>query len=268
MSYATLLTALDEHVLTLTLNRPDRLNAWTFQMAAELREAIETANASNEVDAIVVTGAGRGFCAGADIEEVFQAQQSEAPPFRDAARTDDWVDLLRRSKPIVAAVNGAAIGVGLSQILPMDRIVASSAARFSFRFVRMGVCPELASSFYLAARAGFGVASDLMLTGRTIDAAEALALRLVDAVSEPDTLLADARDAARAMGDNPQAALAETKALLTANLAEASLARVQEREMAALERCYASPEHHEAIAAFLDKRAPDFRAIRERDGTS
>lgn len=264
MSRNTLLTDLHERVRVITLNRPERMNAWTFEMAAELRAEITAANEDDGVDAIVITGAGKGFCAGADIEAVFAAQQSEAPPLRDAANTGDWVALVRRSKPIVAAINGAAIGVGLSQLMAMDRIIAADGATISFRFVRMGVVPELASSVLLVQRAGFGAASDLMLTGRDIKAAEALALGVIDEVTAPADLLPRALECARQMGSNSHLAVAETKALLSANMTEASLDQVQSREMAALARAYASPEHHEAIAAFLDKRAPDFAAARAR----
>lgn len=261
----TIETRVDERILVITLNRAERLNAWTYQMGAELRAAITDANARNDIDAIVITGAGRGFCAGADIEEVFKAQaDGAAPPHREAANTGDWVRLVRASKPIVAAINGAAIGVGLSQLLAMDRLVASHDARFSFRFVKMGVTPELASSFYLSQRVGFGVASDLMLTGRTIDAQKAFEIHLVDDLVAPAALLDTAINDARNMGSNPHAAVLETKALLTANLAEADLDAVQEREMAALARSYQTAEHHEAIAAFLDKREPDFARARKR----
>jgi enoyl-CoA hydratase/carnithine racemase len=144
----------------------------------------------------------------------------------------------------------------------MDCLVCADTARLSLRFVKLGLVPELASSYYVQQRTGFGTASDLMLTGRTIDAAEALALGLVDRVTSADDLLDCARAQARAMGENPQAALAEIKRLLTDNGADPDLARVQAREFAALDRCYASPEHREAIDAFLEKRAPDFKRAR------
>lgn len=262
MDFETIVVKTVDEIALVTLNRPEKLNAWTYQMGAELRQAIVSANDDPDIIGIVVTGAGRGFCAGADIEAVFAAQQEQDPPYRAEADTDDWVDLVRRSKPIIAAVNGAAIGVGLSQLMAMDRIIASTTAKFSFRFVKMGVSPELASSFYLSQRVGFGAASELMLTGKTITAGEAARLRLVDACVEPQSLIDTAIAAARAMGENPLAAIAETKALLTANIAADSLEAVQARENAALNRCYESPEHHEAIAAFMEKRAPDFRKAR------
>ena len=262
MSYETILTNIEDGILTITLNRPERLNAWTYQMGGELAAAITQANTNDDVIAIVVTGAGRGFCAGADIEAVFKAQTEQREPSRQGARTGDWVELIRSSKPIVAAINGAAIGVGLTQVLPMDQLIAARGAKLSVRFIKMGLVPELASSHYLALRVGFGNASELMLTGKTITGEEAQAIGLVDKVVEPAELMAAARASARAMGENPQAALRMVKQLLTQNIAEGDTRLVQQREIAALTQCYASPEHKEAISAFLEKRDPDFKAAR------
>jgi len=262
MSYETILTNIDAGILTITLNRPERLNAWTYQMGGELAAAITQANTNDDVIAIVVTGAGRGFCAGADIEAVFKAQTEQREPSRQGARTGDWVELIRSSKPIVAAINGAAIGVGLTQVLPMDQLIAARGAKLSVRFIKMGLVPELASSHYLALRVGFGNASELMLTGKTITGEEAQTIGLVDKVVEPSDLMAAAKASARAMGENPQAALRMVKQLLTQNIAEGDTRLVQQREIAALTQCYASPEHKEAISAFLEKRDPDFKAAR------
>ena len=261
MSYQTLLTENDAGVLRITLNRPERLNAWTYQMGAELSEAVMQANDDDDVVAIVVTGAGRGFCAGADIQDVFKAQAEGDLPARDG-QPRDWVALVRASKPMVAAINGAAIGVGLTQILPMDYLVASTSAKLSVRFVKMGLVPELASSHFLTLRMGFGKASELMLSGRTVDAEEAQQLGLVDQVAAPDALLATATRVARGMGENPQASLRMIKQLMTQNISESDLTAVQRREIEALQRCYTSPEHKEAISAFLEKREPDFKAAR------
>jgi len=266
MSYETILVERSEGIVTLTMNRPERLNAWTYQMGDELTAAIAQGNADDSVIAFVLTGAGRGFCAGADIEAVFKAQSDGTGPSRDEARGNNkpsnWVDLVRGSKPMVAAVNGAAIGVGLTQILPMDSIVAVKGAKLSVRFIKMGVVPELASSHYLPARVGFGQASELMLTGKTIIAEEALEIGMVDRLAEPDELLAVAHAIARAMGENPQAALRMVKDLITRNMGEGSLDEVQRRELTALQDAYKSAEHKEAIAAFLEKREPDFLSAR------
>jgi 2-(1,2-epoxy-1,2-dihydrophenyl)acetyl-CoA isomerase len=263
MSFETILTEQSDGILTLTLNRPERLNAWTPTMAAELTAAIEAANADDDVIAMVVTGAGRGFCAGADVGDVFKAQAEGKGSASGAGGRRDWVSLVRGSKPMVAAINGAAIGVGLTQVLPMDYLIAARGAKLSLRFIKMGLVPELASSHFVALRCGFGRTSQLMLTGKTVAAEEACSIGLVDEVVEPDALLDTARAAAREMGENPQAALRMVKELLTRNVSEADTSLVQKREMEALKACYASPEHKEAIAAFLEKREPDFRQARQ-----
>jgi 2-(1,2-epoxy-1,2-dihydrophenyl)acetyl-CoA isomerase len=263
MVFETILVDDVDGVRIVTLNRPERMNAWTYRMGAELAAAVKAGNEDEEIEAFVVTGAGRGFCAGADIEAVFDAQQAGEDVQRGGGEQPrDWVALVRASKPLVAAINGAAIGVGLTQVLPFDAILAAEGAKLSVRFIRMGLVPELASSQFLLQRVGFGAASDLMLTGRTILADEAKAIGLVDRVVPPAELLDAALAQARAMGSNPQHALRMVKELLTVNAHEPDLARVQQRELAALQVCYTSPEHKEAIAAFLEKREPDFRAAR------
>ena len=162
--------------------------------------------------------------------------------------------LIRSSKPVIAAINGAAIGVGLTQVLPMDFIVASTEAKLSCRFIKMGLVPELASSKFLIARCGFGAASELMLTGKTILADEAFRVGLVDKVTAPENLLDEARTIARAMGENPPQALRKVKQLIAENMDESDLGLVQSRELEALSFCYQTPEHKEAIDAFLEKK--------------
>ena len=262
-AFETILVDVEDAIMTLTLNRPERLNAWTYQMGDELQSAIEAGNSDPAIEAFVVTGAGRGFCAGADVKDLFQAQAESGEVRQGSSEPRDWVGLLRQSKPIVAAVNGAAIGVGLTQILPMDYIVASRDAKLSCRFIKMGLVPELASSHFLVARCGFGAASELMLSGRTVPADEAATLRLVDRVVDADDLLDAARAVAKSMGENPQAALAMVKSLITRNMAESDYKLTQQREMESLLECYKSAEHKEAIAAFLEKREPDFKSARE-----
>ncbi len=264
MSYETIVTENIDNILLITLNRPERLNAWTYQMGGELRAAIEAGNADDDVTAMVLTGAGRGFCAGADIEAVFKAQNDGEDIPREGG-AGDWVTLVRESKPMVAAINGPAVGVGLTQVLPMDYLVAAEGAKLSMRFVKMGLVPELASSRFLFARCGWGQASELMLSGKTLMAEEALAIGLVDKVVAPDALVATACEIAASMGENPQSALREVKALITANAGCNDFADVQKREMSALHKAYTSSEHKEAIAAFMEKRAPDFKRARMQD---
>lgn len=254
MTYEQITEERRDDVVVLTLNRPEKLNAWTPRMTGELVQAIDAASEDPGIGAIVVTGAGRGFCAGADIEATFQAQL-DGDATAAAPETDrDWVQLVRSTKPIVAAVNGVALGVGLTMWLPCDRIVASDRARFSLRFVKMGLVPELASSSFLPQRVGLGAASDLMLSGRMVDAAEALSLGLADEVVPHDDLVDVAVERARSYGSNPAGALRSIKRLLTANATEPDTTVVQRREIAALTEAYASPEHAEAVKAFLASR--------------
>ena len=265
MSYETILVENTDGISKITLNRPERLNAWTYRMGAELSQAVQEGNEDPEVLAFVVTGAGRGFCAGADIGDVFKAQ-SDGENVRGENDPRDWVGEIRRAKPMVAAINGAAIGVGLTQVLPMDYLIAAEGAKLSVRFVKMGLVPELASSHFLSLRMGFGHASELMLSGRTVTGTEAGVLGLVDRVTSAEDLLTVAHEVARGMGENPQASLHAIKDLVTENAAESDLSLVQKREMAALQVAYASPEHKEAIAAFMEKREPDFKGARNQSG--
>jgi 2-(1,2-epoxy-1,2-dihydrophenyl)acetyl-CoA isomerase len=248
-------------VAVFTLNRPERLNAWTATMMRELTAALNAANDDPAIGAVVFTGAGRGFCAGADIAGEFapgvegrRRDRAEAPP-----AGADWVRLCRASKPLLAAINGPAIGVGLTMVLPFDQILAAEGAKLSARFVKMGLVPELASSHFLVARCGFGNASWLALSGTTVLAEEAARLGLVDVVLPADQLLTETMRRAAELAGNPPTQVRLIKELLSANADETDMAEVQRRELAALEISYTTPEHHEAVRAFLEKRPPVFR---------
>ena len=264
MAYETILLEKADGVAVVTLNRPERLNAWTAQMSAELHRAISGCNDDPAVGAIVITGAGRGFCAGADIRDNFKARMegSPAPPAAEEAPREVpgyWIELVRSSKPLIAAVNGACVGVGATMILPMDVIVASEDAKFGMLFVKMGVTPELASSHFLVQRMGFGRASEMCLTARLYSGREAYQMGLADRLTSATELLPEAKALAREIAANPTPHLGWVKQLLTANGSETDIAAVQRREGEALAKAYASPEHKEAVDAFLAKRKPDFR---------
>ena len=189
MEYEQILREQRDDVVVLTLNRPDRLNAWTPQMTAELTDAIEAADADRTVGSVVLTGAGPGFCAGADIERgVRRATARRRECGRAARAAGDWVDLIRSTKPIVAAVNGAAIGMGLTMILPFDRIVVADGAKLSIRFVKLGLVPELASTCSCrCAAAGVPPPISCCRAARS-SPTEACALGLVDEVVPPDVV--------------------------------------------------------------------------------
>jgi len=260
VAYEQILSEQRGDVVLLTLNRPDRMNAWTPHMSAELTDAITAADEDPSVGAVVVTGAGRGFCAGADISAVFDAQIQGDTKASAPTRARDWIELVRTTKPIVAAVNGPAIGVGLTMILPFDRIVVAPEAKLSVRFVKMGLVPELASSMFLPQRCGWGAASDLMLSGRTVLGEEAVALGLADELApSADAVVDVAIERARSYGENPTPQLRWIKELITQNASETDPTAVQQREVARLQDAYASAEHKEAVAAFMEKRPPVFR---------
>lgn len=265
MDYTCIRYELRDEVALITLQRPERLNAWTPRMAQEQVDAIERANADPGVGALVMTGAGRGFCAGADMQETFQTRLDGVDPGDTEggqggmpARVD-WVALLRASKPMVAAVNGAAVGVGLTMILPCDVIVASEQAKFGMFFIRMGIVPELASTHFLVQRMGFGRASEMCLSGRLVPAQEAFDSGLADRLVAPEALLDSSLELARSMGANPPPQLRMIKELLTRNACETDLLEAQRRETRYLRECYKTPEHAEAVRAFLEKRPPVFR---------
>jgi len=254
-----------DEVRLITLDRPERLNAWTPAMADEIAGVITHANADPDIGAVVMTGAGRGFCAGADMEETFGKRIAGTDPGVD---TDtgyggmsaglDWVQMCQSAKPLVAAVNGACVGIGLTQILPFDVIVAGESARFGMGFIRVGLVPELASTRMLAERVGPGRARALALTGDLWPADQAFRFGLVDFLTPDDELLNDALSLAGRIAANPGRPVQWTKELLTQNALEPDNALVQDRETELLRLCWASEEHAEAVAAFTEKRGPVF----------
>jgi enoyl-CoA hydratase/carnithine racemase len=260
-SYEQITYEVRGRVAVITLNRPEKLNAWTPKMAAEQAHAIGRANDDSAIGAIVMTGAGRGFCAGADMQDTFQTRIDGKDPGNNTAGGQggmpadvDWVRLCRESKPIVAAVNGAAVGIGVTMILPCDVIVASEKAKFGMFFIRMGLVPELASTYFLVQRMGFGAASEMCLSGRLYEAREAHERGLADHLAAPDELLDRALAIAGEMAGNPSRQLRMIKELLTDNAADPDVDEVQRRESELLRICWKTPEHAEAVRAFLEKR--------------
>jgi enoyl-CoA hydratase/carnithine racemase len=259
VSYDTITYERNGRVALVTLSRPDRLNAWTPHMASEQAHAIRTANDDDEVGAIVMTGAGRGFCAGADMQDTFKRRIDGTDPAGDGGESGgmppdvDWVALARESKPLVAAVNGAAVGIGMTMILPFDVIVASERAKFGMLFIKVGLVPELASTRLLAQRVGFGRAGEMCLTGRLYDGAEAHRMGLADRIAPAGELLDTAVALAGEIAANPGPQLRMIKQLLTDNAVESDLQLVQEREHALIRECWPSPEHRAAVEAFLGK---------------
>jgi enoyl-CoA hydratase/carnithine racemase len=252
-------------VCLITLDRPARLNAWTPAMADEIAAAVAKANADPNLGALVMTGAGKSFCAGADMEETFGKRIAGIDPGIDTATGYggmsaglDWVHMCHSAKPLVAAVNGACVGIGLTQILPFDVIIAGQSARFGMGFIKVGLVPELASTRMLAQRVGPGRARALALTGDLGPAEQAFRFGLVDFLTADDDLLDDTLSLAGRIAANPAPPVQWTKELLTLNALEPDDSLVQDRETELLRRCWASEEHAEAVAAFMEKRKPVF----------
>lgn len=243
-------------------NRPEKLNAWSRAMAAEEREAMIAFNNDPEVAAIVFAGNGRAYCAGLDLQQQ-QAEVSSGDASRRAGQADEhdetFTDFCIQSKPIIAAVHGYAVGVGVTTILPFDFRIAGESAQFGFRFVKMGLLPEAASTTLLPRLIGVGRALDWCLTGRFIGAQEALEAGLVREVVSDDELVDRAIALGNELAENPDSIMRRVKSLFSQNQLETNIGLVQQREGKALEWAMQTPEHAEAISAFLEKRPAKFR---------
>jgi 2-(1,2-epoxy-1,2-dihydrophenyl)acetyl-CoA isomerase len=262
MPYEQILYEPRDGVALITLNRPEKLNAWTQTMELEFIDAINTAANDPGVGCVVVTGAGRGFCAGADISGWDTRQRDPNAPRPSKMLVEggspEVPHALTRGKPAIAAINGVSVGVGLTMPLSCDIRIASTQARFSARFVRVGLTPECGSSRYLPLVAGLPNALYLALTGRIIDAQEALQRRLVDRVVEPDQLMPEVMQLAQEIAANPRDAVWQAKRLLHTNATESDLRRVVTAECYSIRERQSEPDHREAVLAFVDKREPKF----------
>jgi enoyl-CoA hydratase/carnithine racemase len=267
MAYETLLYEVEDKVLTVTLNRPEKLNAYTGTMGAELADAFRRADADDEVRVVIVTGAGRGFCAGADISGGASAFDTSdkgsvafAAPGQARQEGGGFVGaIFNCRKPSIAAVNGAAVGVGATLTLPMDIRIAAEGARFGFVFARRGLVPEAGSAWFLPRLVGLPQALRWCLSGRLISAQEALAGGLVTDVVGPDDLMAKAREIAREIADNTApVSIALTRQMLWRYAGAPdpfSLLAIDGRLSMELG---AGPDVREGVAAFLEKRPPAF----------
>ncbi|HEX4009144.1 MAG TPA: crotonase/enoyl-CoA hydratase family protein [Solirubrobacteraceae bacterium] len=261
MDYEQITTATDAGVLTITLNRPERLNAWTATMQGELIAAVDAADADDDVRAIIVTGAGRGFCAGADLargEATFDWREREVAA--DAAIPRDGggrftLRVFDSTKPVIAAINGPAVGVGATMTLPMDIRLAADDARIGFVFARRGVVPEACSSWFLPRLVGISRAMEWVATGRVFSAREALEGGLVRSLHPQGELLDAAGELAREIAENTSpvsVALARRMMWRMLGAEHPMLAhRADSRGMFLRGQ---SADAAEGIRAFLDKR--------------
>jgi enoyl-CoA hydratase/carnithine racemase len=274
MAYAEILFEVADGVAEVTLNRPDKLNAWTLRMGAEVEHALRSADADPDVRAIIVTGAGKGYCAGADMDMLVDFQKPGAgdallepsaagtlpplPASLPAALRGPYSYPLALTKPVIAAVNGVAAGLGLSYMLFYDMRFASDRARFGTVFARRGLVAEHGSAWLLPRLVGMHNACDLLFSGRLIDAPEALAMGLVNRVVPHERLLAEVREYALELATrcSPRSLRLMKRQLygdlfvdLGASLREA------DEEMV---RSFGTEDFREGVASFLERRPPRF----------
>ncbi len=260
MAHEEILTETKGRVGIIRLNRPQRLNAWTDTMSGEIVEQMTAWNNDDGIGAILLTGEGRAFCAGADIGNFAKRVETNREGQGEQMQRGGYnlTSLMRDSKPTIAAINGYAVGVGLTMILPCDVRIASTAAQLSIRFIKMGLMPELGSTRLLAQLVGLGQATDMCLTGRMVPAEEALRIGLVSAVAAPDDLLPTALAKAEEIANNPTQAVMMIKELLRKNPMDPDLDAVMEREGLRDQIARRLPDHAEAVSAFLEKRDAQF----------
>src|SRR5437868_15191341 len=274
MAYETIKYEVAEQILTITLNRPDKLNAFNGTMQQELIDAFDSADNDDNIRAIIVTGAGRGFCAGADLSsgaDTFDRDARRGPVRRLASGKVDYSDPQARDgggqvtlrifkclKPVIAAVNGPAVGIGVTMQLAMDIRIASESARFGFVFSQRGIVPEAASSWFLPRIVGISQALEWCYSGRVFSAQEALDGRLVSRVVPPDELLPAARAIARLFIDNTSpVSVALIRQMMWRMLGGHPMEahRIDSKAMFHRGR---SADVKEGIASFLEKRPPRF----------
>lgn len=261
MQYETLRCEIDDGVATVTLDQPESLNAFSTRMQSELAALIPALADDAAVRALVLTGAGRAFCAGGDIREMEGVDQPSPLAGRNKLQrmlTTVLMPLLRLEKPVIAAVNGVAVGAGMNLALAADITLVADTAKFSQAFVKVGLVPDTGGLYLLTRLIGMNRAKELCFTGRTITAGEALALGLVNRVLPAAELMPAALELAHELARGATAAIGLTKSLL--HLAPtATIEEMAEFEAYALAVTLSTEDHREGIRAFREKRPPAFR---------
>lgn len=265
MTYEEIRYEVEGPVATITLHRPDKMNAFTNRMLKEMISAFDEADADDRVRAVIVTGSGKAFCAGADLSgggETFAKGGSDVAASSGVVRDGGGLVALRifeSKKPVIGAINGAAVGVGVTMTLPMDVRLASENARFGFVFAKRGIVPEAASSWFLPRLVGISQAAEWCYTGRIVSAGEALEGRLVRSVHAPDDLLPAARALALEIASSTApVSVALTRQMLWRMLGADHPMQAHRVDSRAINSRGASADAREGVTSFLEKRAPDF----------
>jgi 2-(1,2-epoxy-1,2-dihydrophenyl)acetyl-CoA isomerase len=260
MSYEQIDITEDAGITTITLNRPEKLNALAGHMRRDLAEALEAAGAERNVHVVVITGAGRAFCAGGDVAAIADLiERHDAEEFsRLLGSARRVVTAIRQmTKPVIASVNGPAFGAGCNLALACDLRIASTTATFSQSFAKVGLHPDWGGTYFLPRLVTPNKACEMFFLGETMDAAEALRLGVVNKVVEPENLEAETRKLAERLRNAPAVALAAAKQAVYVSQA-AELEEMLRFETEAQMRCFASLDSAEGCRAFLEKREPKF----------
>ena len=272
MAYEELIYEVSEQIATITLNRPDKLNSFTNRMLKEIIAAFDESDADDNVRAVIVTGSGRAFCAGADLSgggETFAKGGSDVKAKTGVMRDGGGLVSLRifeSKKPVIGAINGAAVGVGVTMTLPMDIRLASTASKFGFVFAKRGIVPEAASSWFLPRLVGISQATEWCFTGRMISADEAKEGRLVRSVHAPEDLLPAARAIAREIAENTApVSVALSRQMLWRMLGADHPMQAHRVDSRAINSRGASDDAREGVMSFLEKRPANF-PVKVSDG--
>lgn len=265
MEYSEILYDVDRHVATITLNRPEQLNAFTATMMREMIDAFDRIDQDDDVRAVIVTGAGRGFCAGADLSaggSTFDHRRDDGKDPDRVVRDGGGMLSLRIYeclKPVIAAINGPAVGVGITMTLPMDIRLVSTSAKIGFVFARRGIVPEACSSWFLPRVVGISQALEWCYTGRVFSADEALAGGLVRSIHEPEDLLPAARSIAAEIADNTApVSIALTRRMLWTMLTKDHPMEGHRVDSRAIQHRGRSADANEGVESFLAKRPAVF----------
>ncbi len=267
--FTQILYSVDDHVATITLNRPDKLNAFTGTMMYEMIAAFDMIDADDDVRVVIVTGAGRGFCAGADLSSggnTFAKGGSDQETDVEGVTRDGGglvsLRIFECTKPVIAAINGPAVGVGVTMTLPMDIRLASEAAKFGFVFARRGILPEACSSWFLPRLVGISQATEWCYTGRVFGPDEAKEGRLVRSIHAPDDLLPAARAIAKEIVDNTApVSVALTRQMLWRLLGADHPMEAHRVDSRGIASRGASADAREGVTSFLEKRPAVFPVL-------
>ena len=261
MEYQAIILGKKDNIATITLNRPEKLNAWNDQLREDLHDALIDVDHDDETRVVVITGSGRAFCAGVDIKEtqLKRIEDKKKGEVEQVVRegTEGPLVLTKVRKPVIAAVNGLAIGVGTTFILPCDIRIAAESAKFSIPFIRMGLQPEFGSTYFLSRLIGFGKTCELVFTGKMINAKEAKEIGLVNQVVPDDELLKTTYEMAISMAKLPPLAMQISKRALYQGL-HADLTSQLQLERFGLTYLHGTEDFAEASKAFVEKREPRF----------